>query len=137
MVVPRFVQAALTGKPLEVHGDGTQTRCFCHVSDTVRALRGLMESREATGDLFNVGSQERIAIRDLAERVRAKVESRSEITFVPYEDVYPHGSMEEMFHREPSLEKINAAIGWGPTRTLDAILDDVIAYERERVEATA
>jgi UDP-glucose 4-epimerase len=137
MVVPRFVQSALTGRPLQVHGDGTQTRCFCHVSDTVSALRGLMESSETTGDLFNVGSQERIAIRELAERVRAKVGSASEIAFVPYEDVYPHGAMEEMFHREPSLEKIGAAIGWGPTRALDDILDDVVAYERSRVEATA
>jgi UDP-glucose 4-epimerase len=137
MVVPRFVQSALTGRPLQVHGDGTQTRCFCHVSDTVSALRGLMESSETTGDLFNVGSQERIAIRELAERVRAKVGSASEIAFVPYEDVYPHGAMEEMFHREPSLEKIGAAIGWGPTRALDDILDDVVAYERGRVEATA
>jgi UDP-glucose 4-epimerase len=132
MVVPRFVQAALAGRPLEVHGDGTQTRCFCHVSDTVTALRGLMGSQETTGDLFNVGSQERIAIRDLAERVRAKVGSASEIVFVPYEDVYPHGAIEEMFHREPSLEKISAAIGWTPTRMLDGILDDVVAYERER-----
>jgi UDP-glucose 4-epimerase len=137
MVVPRFVQAALAGTPLEVHGDGTQTRCFCHVSDTVTALRGLMGSQGTTGDLFNVGSQERIAIRDLAERVRAKVGSASEIVFVPYEDVYPHGAIEEMFHREPSLEKISAAIGWAPTRMLDGILDDVVAFERGRVETAA
>jgi UDP-glucose 4-epimerase len=137
MVVPRFVQAALTGRPLEVHGDGTQTRCFCHVADTVTALRGLMGSDTTSGDLFNVGSQERIAIRDLAERVRAAVESRSEIVFVPYEQVYPHGAIEEMFHREPSLEKIESAIGWQPTRTLDEILEDVVAYERDRVEAAA
>jgi UDP-glucose 4-epimerase len=137
MVVPRFVQAALTGRPLEVHGDGTQTRCFCHVADTVTALRGLMGSDTTSGDLFNVGSQERIAIRDLAERVRAAVESRSEIVFVPYEQVYPHGAIEEMFHREPSLEKIESAIGWQPTRALDEILEDVIDYERVRVEAAA
>jgi UDP-glucose 4-epimerase len=137
MVVPRFVQAALTGRPLEVHGDGTQTRCFCHVADTVGALRGLLGSDATPGALFNVGSQERIAIRDLAERVRAAVDSRSDIVFVPYEDVYPHGAMEEMFHREPSLEKIESAIGWTPTRTLDEILEDVVAYERDRVEAAA
>jgi UDP-glucose 4-epimerase len=107
------------------------------VTDTVAALRGLMEPGTATGDLFNVGSQERVAIRDLAERVRARVGSASEIVFVPYEDVYPHGAIEEMFHREPSLEKIAGAIGWSPTKKLDDILDDVIAYERDRVEATA
>jgi UDP-glucose 4-epimerase len=137
MVIPRFVQAALTGRPLEVHGDGTQTRCFCHVWDTVRGLKGLMDARETSGELYNVGSQERIAIRDLAERVRAKIESSSEIVFVRYEEVFPHGSIEEMFHREPSLERIAAAIGWAPTRTLDDILDDVVAFERERVEAAA
>jgi UDP-glucose 4-epimerase len=137
MVIPRFVQAAISGEPLEVHGDGTQTRCFCHVADTVRGLRGLMDDAEISGDLFNVGSQERIAIRDLAERVLAGTGSPSEIVFVPYEDVFPHGSMEEMFHREPSIEKIRAAIGWTPTRTLDDILADVLAFERARVEAAA
>src|ERR687892_938836 len=133
MVIPRFVQAALTGRPLEVHGDGTQTRCFCHVADTVRGLKGLMDDAGTSGDLYNVGSQERIPIRDLAERVRDRVGSSSEIHFVPYEDVFPHGAMEEMFHREPSIEKIRTAIGWEPSRSLDHILADVIAFERERV----
>jgi UDP-glucose 4-epimerase len=137
MVIPRFVQAALADRPLEVHGDGTQTRCFCHVFDTVRALVGLMDDRETSGDLFNVGSQERISIGDLAERVRRRTQSSSEIAFVPYEDVFPHGAMEEMFHREPSIEKIGGAIGWTPSRTLDDILDDVIAFEREQVETPA
>lgn len=137
MVIPRFVQAALAGKPLEVHGDGTQTRCFCHVADTIRGLKGLMDDAATSGELYNVGSQERIAIRELAERVRKTTDSASEIVFVPYEEVFPHGAMEEMFHREPSIEKIGAAIGWAPTRTLDDILADVIAFERTRVEAAA
>jgi len=130
MVIPRFVQAALTGQALEVHGDGTQTRCFCHVADTVLGLRGLMDEPATSGELYNVGSQERIAIRDLAERVLAVTGSSSEIVFVPYEEVFPHGSMEEMFHREPSIERIHEAIGWAPTRTLDEILADVLAHER-------
>jgi UDP-glucose 4-epimerase len=137
MVIPRFVQAAITGRPLEVHGDGTQTRCFCHVADTVRGLNALMDDSGTSGELYNVGSQERIPIRTLAERVRDRVGSSSEIVFVPYEEVFPHGAMEEMFHREPSIEKIGGAIGWTPSRTLDDILDDVIAFERERVEAPA
>ena len=137
MVIPRFVQAALAGRPLEVHGDGTQTRCFCHVADTIRGLKGLMDDAATSGEIYNVGSQERIAIRELAERVRKTTDSASEIVFVPYEEVFPHGAMEEMFHREPSIEKIGAAIGWGPTRTLDDILADVIAFERTRVEAAA
>ena len=90
-----------------------------------------------TGGAGFIGSQERIAIGELAKRVRAKAGSSSEITFVPYEDVFPHGSMEEMFHRVPSIEKIGAAIGWAPTKTLDEILDDVIAFERSRVETAA
>jgi UDP-glucose 4-epimerase len=130
MVIPRFVQAALAGKPLEVHGDGTQTRCFCHVADTVRGLKGLMEDSATSGELYNVGSQERIAIRELAERVRRTTDSASEIVFVPYDEVFPHGAMEEMFHREPSIEKVRTAIGWTPTLTLDDILADVIAFER-------
>jgi UDP-glucose 4-epimerase len=137
MVIPRFVQAALAGRPLEVHGDGTQTRCFCHVSDTVRGLKGLMDEPTTSGELYNVGSQDRIAIRDLAQRVVVKTASSSEIVFVPYEDVFPHGAMEEMFHREPSIERIRAAIGWAPSRSLDDILEDVVAYERSRVETPA
>jgi UDP-glucose 4-epimerase len=137
MVIPRFVQSALSGRPLEVHGDGTQTRCFCHVEDTVRGLEGLMADTTTSGEIYNVGSQERISIGELAERVRERTESSSEIAFVPYEDVFPHGSMEEMFHRVPSIEKIDAAIGWQPTRSLDDILDDVIAFERTRVETPA
>jgi UDP-glucose 4-epimerase len=130
MVVPRFVGAALAGHPLEVHGDGTQTRCFCHVADTVRALKGLMDGPATSGQIYNVGSQERVRILDLAERVREKAGSSSEIRLVPYEEVYPHGIAEEMFHRIPSIERIHGAIGWAPERDLDAILDDVIAHAR-------
>jgi UDP-glucose 4-epimerase len=89
-----------------------------------------MDASETAGEIYNVGSTERIAIRELAERVRETTRSSSEIQFVPYEEVFPHGSMEEMFHRVPSIEKINAAIGWSPERTLDDILDDVIGFER-------
>src|SRR5438132_5727471 len=68
MVIPRFVERALSGRPLEIHGDGTQTRCFCHVADTIRALKGLKETG-ASGEIYNIGSQEQIRILDLAERV--------------------------------------------------------------------
>jgi UDP-glucose 4-epimerase len=130
MVVPRFVAAALAGQPLEVHGDGTQTRCFCHVADSVRALKGLLEEPPTTGEIYNVGSQERVAIGELAKRVRAKAGSSSEIVLVPYDQVFPHGAIEEMFHRVPSIDKIRAAIGWAPEHDLDAILDDVVASMR-------
>jgi UDP-glucose 4-epimerase len=127
MVIPRFVSAALAGRPLEVHGDGTQTRCFCHVADSVRALKGLLEEPSTSGQIYNVGSQERVGIGELAERIRAKTGTRSEIVLVPYDQVFPHGAIEEMFHRVPSIEKIRAGIGWAPEHDLDAILDDVIA----------
>lgn len=135
MVVPRFVEAALTGRPLEIHGDGTQTRCFCHVHDTVRALSGLMDGGRS-GEIYNVGSQERIAIAELARRVLELTSSSSEIVHVPYEQVYGQG-IEDMLHRIPSIDKIRAEIGWEPTLDLDRILSDVIAEKRGRIEEGA
>ncbi len=129
MVIPRFVSAALAGRPLEIHGDGTQTRCFCHVQDTIRALAGLMDEQATTGEIYNVGSTERVSILELAERVLAATGSSSELVFVPYDAVYGQG-IEDMIHRQPSIEKVRAAIGWEPTRTLDEILADVIEHTR-------
>src|SRR5690242_9417505 len=111
MVIPRFVSAALAGRPLEIHGDGTQTRCFCHVQDTIRALAGLMEADDVSGQIFNVGSTERITILDLAQRVLDATGSQSELAFVPYGAVYGQG-IEDMVHRQPAIEKVRAAIGW-------------------------
>jgi UDP-glucose 4-epimerase len=136
MVIPRFVERALAGEPLEVHGDGTQTRSFCHVVDTIRAVHGLMETPETSGEIFNVGSAERVQIIELANRVLAATGSESELEFVPHQEVYGLG-IEDVLHREPSIEKIRAAIGWEPSRTLDDILADVVAFERGRVEAPA
>ena len=129
MVIPRFVSAALAGRALEIHGDGTQTRCFCHVGDTIRALRDLMDASDVDGEIFNVGSTERVTIDELAQRVLAATRSSSEIVHVPYDAVYGQG-IEDMLHRQPSIDKISAAIGWSPTRSLDAILADVIAHIR-------
>jgi len=136
MVIPRFVGRALTGDPLEVHGDGMQTRSFCHVSDTIRAVYDLMDDREISGEIFNIGSAERVSILDLARRVLDLTGSKSELEFIPHDEVYGLG-VEDVLHREPSIEKIDGAIGWAPTRTLDDILADVIAFERSRVEAAA
>jgi UDP-glucose 4-epimerase len=129
-VIPSFLSNALAGQPLEVHGDGTQVRCFCHVEDTVVALRGLMKGG-GSGEIFNVGSNSPIRILELAERVLQLTESSSEIVFVPYDQVYGHG-IEDMQHRAPSIDKIAAAIGWRPTRDLARILDDVLADLRQR-----
>ncbi len=128
-VIPRFVKAALDGAPLEVHGDGTQTRCFCHVSDTVRALAGLMAEPAANGEIFNVGSKESVTIRELAERTIKATNSSSELVFVPYHEVYEHG-IEEMFQRMPAIDKIAAAIDWRPSSSLDQILGELIARAR-------
>jgi UDP-glucose 4-epimerase len=137
MVIPRLVGSALADEPLEIHGDGTQTRCFCHVRDTVRALTDLMEATAISGEIFNVGSSERISILELAERVLALTGSGSGLTFVPYDRVYGQG-IEDMLHRAPAIDKVNAAIGWKPEYDLDQILSDVVAHFRAnhtRVEA--
>jgi UDP-glucose 4-epimerase len=130
MVVPTFVQRALAGEPLEIHGTGEQTRCFCHVADTIRALRSLMDGG-VSGEIYNVGSEQRISIRDLAERVLTLTGSASGIGHVAYENVYGIG-IEDMLHRIPSTAKIHAEVGWQPERTLDDILSDVLAFERAR-----
>jgi UDP-glucose 4-epimerase len=129
MVIPRFVQSALAGTPLEVFGDGTQTRCFCHVEDTIRALQGLMDKPSSSGEIYNIGSTEKVRIIDLAQRVLDLTDSRSELSFVPFDQVYG-GGIEDTLHRVPAIEKIGTAIGWQPTRELDEILADVIEHVR-------
>jgi UDP-glucose 4-epimerase len=135
MVIPRFVERALAAEPLEIHGDGTQTRSFCHVADTIRALVGLMETASLAGEIFNVGSTDRITIAELAQRVLAATGSSSEPTYVRYEDVYGLG-IEDTLHREPSIAKIGDAIGWRPTLGLDRIIADVIEVSRARQSAS-
>lgn len=131
MVIPRFVQSALAGEPIEIHGDGTQTRCFCHVGDVIRALKGLVDEPATSGQIYNVGSTERVSIRELAERVRKAADSPSELVYVPYEEAFGYGADEiEMFHRAPSIDRIAGAIGWSPTMDLDGILADVIEHTR-------
>jgi UDP-glucose 4-epimerase len=129
MVVPSFVRQALVGEPITVHGDGRQCRCFCHVKDVVRAMADLMETEDAVGEVFNIGSSEEIAIMDLAERVRLACGSDSEIRLVPYEEAYEAG-FEDMRRRVPDISKIGALLGWRPTRTLEQILEDVIESQR-------
>jgi UDP-glucose 4-epimerase len=129
MVIPRFVAASLAGRPLEIHGDGTQTRCFCHVQDTIRALHGLMDARSISGEIFNVGSTERVTIQELADRVRTLTGTQADVSYVPYDEVYGQG-IEDMLHRQPSIDKVSEAIGWTPARTLDDILRDVVAFTK-------
>ena len=125
MVIPSFVERALKGAPLEIHGTGEQTRCFCHVSDTIRALRALMEDDATTGEIFNVGARNKTSILELAERVIERTASSSEISYVPYDQVYGEG-IEDMLHREPGIAKIGEAVGWKPEHDLEKILADVV-----------
>jgi UDP-glucose 4-epimerase len=129
MVIPRFVSAALAGRPIEIHCDGTQSRCFCQEQATIGALAQLMDAKNVDGEIFNVGSTERVTIDELAQRVLAATRSESEIVYIPYGEVYGQG-IEDMLHRQPAIEKVTGAIGWQPTRSLDEILTDVIAHVR-------
>jgi UDP-glucose 4-epimerase len=136
MVIPRLVQQALAGQPLQVTGDGRQTRCFCNVKDTVRAVVELAASPKAVGEIYNVGSQEEITIQALAERIITRTGSASPVILVPYDEFYEKG-FEDMQRRVPSIDKIRAAIEWEPTFTLDQTLDAVIAYFRQSGPASA
>ncbi len=130
MVLPRFVRWALAGAPLEVYGDGQQSRCFCNVQDVVTAMVDLAASPQAVGQVFNIGSQEEITIGELAERVRQRTGSQSEVRYVPYDQAYEAG-FEDFRRRVPSLDKIRAAIEWSPTIPLDQTIDEIVAYYRE------
>lgn len=125
MVLPRFVEAALRNEPLIVHGTGEQTRCFCHVNDTVESLLRLQSSPAALGEVVNIGSTEEISIVDLARRVVALLKSRSEIRVVPYLEAYPSGGFEDMPRRKPSTEKLRRITGFQPTTPLDATIASV------------
>jgi nucleoside-diphosphate-sugar epimerase len=127
MVIPTFVRQALAGRPITVYGDGTQTRCFGYVKDVVGALLKLMESEEAVGQVFNIGSNEEVSITELAERVKELTGSKSEIVRVPYDEAYEEG-LEDMPRRVPDISKVGALTGFRPTMTLDGILQSVIEY---------
>jgi UDP-glucose 4-epimerase len=130
MVLPNFVQSALLGKPITVFGDGTQTRSFCHVTDVVEALIKLMDDPAAEGDVFNVGNDHEISIKDLAQRVKEMTKSPSQIEFVPYEKAYGPG-FEDMQRRCPNIEKLKSLTGFKPIHDLDAIIQSVIDYFKE------
>jgi UDP-glucose 4-epimerase len=145
MVVPRFVQQALGGEPLTVYGDGRQSRCFCNVSDVVRAIIGLADCPDAVGQIFNIGSTSEISILGLAKRVLALVHEAHgttpkedrRIVLVPYEQAYAEG-FEDMHRRVPDISKINRVIGWKPEIELDATLSQLVEVaERQRLDRRA
>jgi UDP-glucose 4-epimerase len=129
MVIPRFVRQALAGEPLTVYGDGSQTRCFCHVADVVRVLTALLDEPKAEGDVFNVGSSEEISIEELAKLVIARTASSSELVHLPYDVAYEAG-FEDMAKRVPDVSKVRELTGWKAERRLADVLDDVISEVR-------
>lgn len=129
MVLPRFVQAALANEPIEVYGDGTQTRCFCHVADVVGALVALIGQPKAVGDVFNLGGTDEVSINDLAARVIGLAGSKSEVRHISYEAAYKL-AFDDLPRRVPDLSKIQGAIGFFPKHTLDQIIGSVIDEQR-------
>jgi UDP-glucose 4-epimerase len=130
MVLPRFISAAKAGRPLRVHGDGLQSRCFCYVADTVEALVRLQNCPPARGQVFNVGGTEEITIRGLAETVIDVLHSTSTVEFVPYEAAYAPG-FDDMRRRKPVVDKLFATIGFRPGTPLVEIIRRTAAAMEE------
>ena len=130
MVVPRFVNAAVSGSALSVYGSGEQIRCFCHVADAVRALLLVMDSDKAIGEVFNVGNNQQISIMDLAKKVISVTGSSSTIEMVAYEKAYPAG-FEDMERRVPDISKIERVLGWKPQIGLEQIIKDIAAHNAD------
>ena len=133
MVLPRFVQQALSQKPLTVYGDGQQTRCFTHVADVIAGLLSVMEKKEAIGEIINLGSQNEISIYALAQLVKAKTASKSEIKLIPYEKAFA-SNFEDMQRRVPNLEKAGRILNYHPRFNLEQIVDDVISFIKTDLE---
>jgi len=132
MVVPTFVRQALLGEPVTVYGDGEQRRCFGYVGDIVEPLVRVARSPSVAGEVLNIGNDEEVSIRQLAETIRARTASRSEIVHVPYDQAYGPG-FEDMFRRVPCLEKIERLLGYRPSTPLPVILDSVAADIQARI----
>ena len=124
MVIPRFVRAAIEDKPLKIFGDGSQSRVFCHVNDSVKAILALAVNDKTIGEVFNIGGRGEISILELAKLVIKQTNSKSEITFTDYEDAYAAG-FEEMVRRVPDISKLSDFTGWEPKLGLEIIIDDV------------
>ncbi len=130
MVLPRFVRAALQGRPLEVHGDGRQTRCFCDVRDVVSVLPRLLGDPACRGRVFNVGSDRPISMRELADLVVRTLDSRSEVRLIPYTQAYGAG-FEDLMQRRPDLARLREATGFEPRITLEQTIRAVAQTARE------
>jgi len=131
MVVPRFVKWALNNEPIQVYGDGEQSRSFGNVYDIVDAIHRLSETEEAIGELFNIGNNQEVTILELAQMVKDRTGSDSEIQVIPYEQAYKTPGFEDFRRRVPSIAKIGKAVGWEPSTPLPQTIDQIIEYYRE------
>jgi UDP-glucose 4-epimerase len=132
MVIPRFVRQALRNEPVTVYGDGNQTRSFTYVGDVVRGVIELIDEPKAVGEIFNIGGDGEISIRDLAERVKSITRSASPIRYVPYDEAYEEG-FEDMGRRVPDIGKIKNLVGYKNTKDLDSILAEIVEFEKTRL----
>src|SRR5271165_5532692 len=131
MVLPNFVKRALDQAPIEVYGDGTQSRCFCDVRDTIEAVLRLIPLERALGEVVNIGNTEEVTIENLAKLVKQRTNSSSSIQFVPYDKAYEPG-FEDMMRRVPCIDKLHALTGFRPQTPLNEIIDRVSAFFREK-----
>ena len=131
MVLPNFVRQALDNAPITIFGDGKQSRCFCDVRDTVQALIKLIDSKGAVGEVINIGNTEEITIEDLAQRVKQRTGSSSQVEFIPYDKAYEPG-FEDMMRRVPCVDKLESITGFRPQTPLNEIIDRVASYTREK-----
>ena len=127
MVVPRFVRSALKNEPINIYGDGTQSRVFCHVDDAIEALLALVDTDKTANEVYNVGGTGEITIKELADSVINETKSQSSIEFIPYEKAYAPG-FEDMQRRVPDISKIKQELNWAPTKNLSQIIADVAAH---------
>jgi len=130
MVVPRFVKAALANEPITIYGNGKQTRCFAHVYDVIDAVIAVAFASNTIGKVINIGNNVEISIKNLAQKIIAETESKSEIVYVPYEEAYGDG-FEDMERRVPNIDLINQLVGWTPKRDLTTIISDISAEMRK------
>lgn len=127
MVIPRFATAALKDESLTVYGDGSQQRIFCHVSDAVAAINGLIQSEKGEGEAFNIGGLDEVSVNELAGKIISLTKSNSKVTYIPYKDLEKSG-FEDMQRRVPIITKIEKVTGWKPTKGIDEILKDYLAW---------
>jgi UDP-glucose 4-epimerase len=127
MVVPRFIKAALSNEPINIYGDGTQSRVFCHVQDAIEALLQLVATEKTINEVYNVGGSGEITIKELAETIINQTNSKSTIEYIPYEKAYAPG-FEDMQRRVPDISKIKNELKWAPKKNLSEIIADVAEH---------